>query len=92
MKNRFSRMLEISTGHVSKEGVDILTDPNNSDVSVYDKGDYGWIIFVESEIDDKLEQSLKDILQYAKDHGCQWVMLDCDGIEIDELPIYDWNK
>ena len=34
---------------------------------------------------------IRSAIQVAKREGCGWIMWDCDGPVIDELPEYDWS-
>ena len=55
----------------------------------YEKGVYGYFVVI-SEIDPGWPHDLVQILTWAKNQGCTWLMLDCDGPEMPELPVYDW--
>lgn len=90
------RTLEISTAHVCPAGREVLSDPDQCAVTAYEKGDFGWLLYV--PVDEPtptkptpgLPRSLIDILTYARQHNCRWVMLDCDAYIVRDLPVYDW--
>ncbi len=90
-------MLVLSTGHVSMETAELMDNNNISRVVLYNKGDYGWFVYIPDEgIDfDELEDGecpadLYRCMKYARDNGCDWLMFDCDTETIDELPVYNW--
>ena len=89
-----SKMLTISTGHVSKETAELLDYDNINGIVVYQKDEYGWFILASSYNDYDLEEDLpKDlvvVLEFALSHGCEWLCLDCDGEVLDDLEVFDW--
>jgi hypothetical protein len=52
--------------------------------------EYGYFIHVSEEIPTGIPTCLKAILKKAKKLDCQWVLLDCDGTEHDDLKKYNW--
>ena len=69
------------------------TEPNTDylGLSVYNKAGYGWFIYIDSVIDDAfdhLPEDLKACIVFAKEQECEWLCLDTDGEEIEELTIY----
>jgi hypothetical protein len=92
------KMLDISTAHITDSTAVWLTDVGvngSSPIIVYEKAEYGWLVFVPDMWDegraDQTPGDLLAVITYAKAIGCTWVMLDCDGERIPELPIYDWE-
>ena len=92
-----SKMITMSTGHITEETSKILGDVNITlPVSVYDKTDFGWFIYMptdktnDTDILKKLPKDLAMIFMFARHNEFDIVCLDCDGDDIDELPIYDW--
>ena len=64
---------------------------------------YGYLIctgFEDSSINpDEFYKAVKDegysdaminLLKLAKDKGCKFLQLDCDGMQYDDLPSFDW--
>jgi len=35
-------------------------------------------------------QVLRDLLHFAKQHGCRYVMFDAEGMVLSGFPTYDW--
>ena len=92
-----SKMITMSTGHISEETSKILRDINNTlPISVYDKTGFGWFIYLpidkteDARILKELPKDLAMIFMFARHHMFDVICLDCDGNDIDELPIYDW--
>ena len=93
------RMITISTAHISEDtacrlNVASLTNDMFSLV-IYAKEGYGWFISWNGNDEDwrddeTIPNDLRKCIEYAIKHSCQWLCLDCDGIEANELPIYDW--
>ena len=88
--------LTISTGHISTNTARLLSiepDTNILGLSVYEKGEYGWWIYVGDKLEnipDNLPDDLMRCIHEAYAWNCQWLCLDCDGEEIPGVPIYDW--
>lgn len=89
VSNCITKVLEISTAHVSEDTAQWLSQEDCS-LIVYKKGEYGWIILVPEEEDKTTPQDLHQIFEVARNNGCDWVMLDCDAFTIENLPVYDW--
>lgn len=88
-----SKMLTISTAHITKVTAELLDD-GVRDLIVYPKGEYGWLIVVpESDVIDSLHIVMSDLMRlltFAKDLGCEWLCLDCDREVLDYLHTYEW--
>lgn len=92
-----SRMLTLSTAHITQETSDLLGNNGTTDVipfSIYDKDQFGWYIYISD--DDLLgrflaiPKDLQDVIRFAYNHKCEVLCLDCDGPETNELPLYEW--
>lgn len=89
-----AKILTLSTAHIKSETATLLDNEPNTDalnLSVYDKAGYGWFIYIDSVIDDAfdhLPEDLKDCITFAKEQKCEWLCLDADGEEIEELKKY----
>lgn len=89
-----AKILTLSTAHIKPETATMLdNEPNTDDLglSVYNKAGYGWFIYIDSVIDDAfdhLPQDLTACIAFAKKQECEWLCLDADGEEIEELNIY----
>lgn len=92
-----SKMLTISTGHVKESTLDLLAREvlvaNFSEIGVYEKGDYGFILYLTGEeLMDQLDQlpaDLAAVVEFALNAGCNVLCLDCDGEELYELTWYN---
>lgn len=83
------KYLGLSTGHVCKKTAAWLDW--NPDIIMYPKGEYGWFVYAASEEYDKsVPKDLLKVIKFAKEQGCVWIMLDCDGETIKGLKKYNW--
>lgn len=91
-----SKMITMSTAHISEETSKILSDINDLPLSIYDKFGFGWFIYLptdkteDAKILKKLPKDLAMIFMFARHHFIDIVCLDCDGSTIDDLPNYEW--
>ena len=95
---QFQKYLDCSTKHISLEDSKWLQEPPD-ELVVY-SNEYGWFVHAPCDLDEGefvelldsmgMGPGLMGVLQYARQHDCIWVKLDCDGTEIDELPSFDW--
>lgn len=95
---RILKVLEASTGNVSEQTARFL-DYLDADTGIepdlpitYVKGGYGWWVRVNPDRADqsKVPADLLGVISFAHQHGCEWVMFDCDADPIEGLPFYDW--
>lgn len=86
-----SKMLTVSTAHVSKETAELLEN-DELDIVIFDKGEYGWFIFLSDEDDyyDNFPVELLKLMNFAKDLCCDWLCLDRDGEVLEYLETFDW--
>lgn len=92
-----TKMLTISTAHISEESSEYLENVHDKLV-VYDKGDYGWMIVIDDNIKDfcntignsNIPSDIISCMIFARECGCDWLCLDCDGMVIDGLETYSW--
>ncbi|HWV60502.1 MAG TPA: hypothetical protein VN034_07610 [Sphingopyxis sp.] len=80
-------MLVLSTGNLTFETCNRWM--KKADHAVFEKGEYGWFVYV-GEPGDKLPADLLDCIALARQRHCCWVMFDRDAPASAELPIYDW--
>lgn len=97
-----SKMLTVSTAHLTKEDVRYLELAGSTDYgdltvyekrfhSVYYESLYGWFVYVPDDLNEiDVSENLKHILAFAKSHECDWMCFDEDGCVIKELDTYDW--
>jgi hypothetical protein len=90
-KRHLRPFLDISSAHISQATRDLLEDRSCRQRHPMDAilgCAYGWMIHVPEEIDNE-PTDLKRVLLHAKKAGADYVMLDCDGPVIEELPTYE---
>lgn len=80
-------MLALSTGHLTQK-----TICNMENFIAYEKGEYGWFVYVPEIMDTyEMPKDLDNCIQFARNNGCDWIMFDRDVETIDSLQIYDWD-
>ena len=86
MSLEIEKMLVLSTSHITGEAA--LTR-----AITYPKSEYGWFVYVPGDLNlrgDGHPKCLHDCMNFALKHDCHWIMFDCDGLTVEELPSYDW--
>lgn len=83
------RVLVLSTGHVKPETMNVLESRDCEWPPTY-RGEFGIIVWAAMERgnpdNDTLPPDLQTVVDFAIDHGCEWVRLDADGPIINALP------
>ncbi|HDX9674129.1 TPA: hypothetical protein ROY08_001386 [Bacillus cereus] len=87
-----TKVLELSTHHISEVSACLLNTSMISGIIVYHKEKYGWFIYVSSEEEEneQIPDDLNEILKFARSNDCLWIMLDRDYDTINELPTFEW--
>lgn len=86
--SEIAKMLVLSTAHLAEETCnEWLAD---APFAVYQKGEYGWFVYVISDYPEDLPEDLKACLDLAHGRDVEWIMFDCDGPFELTLPVYDW--
>jgi hypothetical protein len=84
------RFLDLSTGHLTQQTREQLESNTLQCTVTYQADPYGWWVYVTQD-DDILAgfpQELADVIRYARKHGCEWIKLDCEALELEGLPWY----
>lgn len=90
------RFIVISTGHVTEATAKLLDDvPVDEWPCLGGRyGDYGWFVYAHDENcgvgKDRIPDDLFAVMIWARKERCDYVLLDCDGDQIDALPHHDW--
>lgn len=87
-----AKIMTISMAHIKS---DTILRSHNSNVTIFSKGMYGWFVYVpEYDIREcgACPNELLAVLDYAREEGCTWLLLDFDGPIINELPTYEWTR
>lgn len=80
-----SKMLTISTAHISQETVKFI---NNNNIASF-SGEYAWIIYTKDNTE-ILPNDLKEAVRIANNKKCDWLRLDCDGEILNNLKQFEW--
>ena len=99
MEYEITKMITLSTAHISEETArklerDIKHGTNYVPLPVFNKAEYGWFICISSYLEMlneiELPEDLKACCLLATENDCEWLCLDCDGIIVPDLSIYEW--
>lgn len=91
----FGKYVVLSTAHVRCATAERLTawtglPPELQPIAVAPTS-YGWFLPTRSLVDaEQLPEELPAILAFGLGHGCDYVLLDSDGEEASELPVFPW--
>lgn len=93
-----TKMLTISTGHVTAKTADLLdAEPfeNNLGIPVYEKESYGWFVYIDANVMKTIEQpdfpaDLAGCIRLAHENDCSVLCLDQDAEMTLRLPIHEW--
>ena len=86
----------ISTAHVSEATAKLLDNIPAKDWPCAGGAyaDYGWFVYAHDENagvgKDAIPDDLFNVMTWARKQGCDYVLLDCDGEEVEGLPVHDW--
>ena len=91
------KMLDVSTAHLSPETRQRLETSDIEGVLFYPKGPWGWFINVPSREDgltvgDEVPADLKNCIEFAQTLEKEWIMFDCDGSIVQELPKFESDE
>ena len=92
------RFLDCSSGHLSSEtwswldanlAEDVLRDPASRITAALAGGRtrYGWFVYAPEDPDDAMPEDLRRICCSARRHGAEYVLLDCDAVPMEDLPV-----
>lgn len=96
-----SKCLTLSTAHITEvtsAQLESEAKTNKLGISVYLKEGYGFWIFCPDDLVLQYESGLyipEDLwacMSLAYENGCNWLCLDCDGLQTDKLPVYEWKS
>lgn len=85
--------LDASTAHLPQH---ICQNLNSFEgVIAYEHGEYGWLLWVPDDVDEhnvdgQVPDEVTALQKFARDLGCDYVLLDQDASKIDDLPTWEW--
>lgn len=90
------KYLDLSTAHLTPATHGLLDDaPDHLPTVMKHPDGYGWLVYVHQDDVDPEEDTenippdLLACLNLAREHGCGWMVFDCDADTIPGLPTYD---
>lgn len=80
-------MITFSTGHISQEDAYLLA---NNELAI--SREEGWILYInhDEEAYMRYSEELRKLLAIAKTWGCDYLMLDSDGLIYPHLKQFNW--
>ena len=94
MKYEINTEIVFSTTHITEEESKRLTQAS---CTLVNDVTYGWRIYVSEEVfEGKTPYNLAHLPnvsalgKIAHAQGCKWLVLDCDGPVMDNLPKFEW--
>jgi hypothetical protein len=93
MELEIHKMLCAATNNVNEHTADMLTINHESVPVTYEKGNYGWFVYVPAthdEMPEECPEELSAILKFAREQGCCWIMFDRDCDPLPGFPEFDW--
>lgn len=89
--------LILSTAHITVKSSEILNRwaalPAELQSMMVASTWYGWFLSsfeVEGEAALAVPAEIAEIQRFARSLGCQYILLDCDGEEVADLPTFSW--
>lgn len=98
-----SHMITVSMSHITEQTKDeMMCDGINNKlmVPIYAKTvpndndpGFGFYVYLNNQClrEGDFPEDLVNVIDFALRNGCDILCLDCDGPEIEELPIYEWR-
>src|SRR2546428_10155927 len=85
------KVLDVPTAHLSPQTRQRLEAFDVEGVLFYPKGPWGWFVNVPSREDglvvgEEVPTDLKACIQFAQTLEKEWIMFDCDGTVMQDLP------
>ena len=96
------RMMHLSTAHIPADLVkEIEHGTSCMDGIAYQPiRDYGWLCYVDTDLTSNAKSYpaahftdlviIEKCYEFAKKHGCKWLMFDCDAAIDPALPVFEW--
>jgi len=91
------RFLDASSGHLSPETWawldeqttdEAVRDPRNRNAEILGgRTRHGWFIWASEAPIASVPADLAAVMRYARKHGCEYVLLDCDALPTADLPV-----
>jgi hypothetical protein len=91
------RFLDASSGHLcpgtwhwldEQTADDAVRDPANPGAEILGgRTRHGWFIYACEDPITPIPADLANMMQYARRQGCEYVLLDCDTLPMEDLPV-----
>ena len=94
MDLEISKMITLSTAHLSPDTMDKLDADYSSVPPCFKKDKFGYFVLSNKDVmedcgdDEYFPKDLKQCVEFARLHDCDWIMFDGDADEVEELDVY----
>jgi hypothetical protein len=93
MTIRTLSVLDISTAHIMSTTNELLQATPLKDWPTFGgQTQYGFFIYAADDYDEDIPPDLWNVMRFAKEKGCDYICLDRDADQYDDLPTYDWDS
>ena len=91
------KFLDLSTAHLKPDTLAMLSGRSLETLPFAGGAtSYGWFAYAHDENagegDDAIPDDLFACMQHARSLGCDYLHFDCDGEEVDGLPVFDHGE
>ncbi len=94
MRLEISKMITLSTAHISPDTLDKLDNGSSAVPPCYKKDEFGYFVLSNKDVlsdyedNEYFPKDLKQCVEFARVHDCDWIMFDGDAGEVEELDVY----
>ena len=91
------RFLDVSAGHLSIETWtwlegqttdDVVRDPSTNPAEVLaGRTRHGWFVYANECPAPPIPDDMASMMRYARHRGCEYILLDCDALLLENLPV-----
>ena len=91
------KFLDASSGHLSaatwqwldeQTTDDVVRDPANRSAEILGgRTRHGWFVYASEEPASPIPADLAILMRHARQHGCEYILLDSDALPMEELPV-----
>ncbi len=91
------RFLDASSGHLSpgtwawldaQTTDDTVRDPLNHSAEILGgRTRHGWFVYASEAPTSPIPADLARLMHYARQRGCEYILLDCDALPMEDLPV-----
>ena len=91
------KFLDVSAGHLSaatwawldeQTTDDVVRDPFSRSAEILGgRTRHGWFVYASEEPMPPIPTDLANIMRHARQRDCEWLLLDCEALPLEDLPV-----